>query len=110
MAGPEEMKWPQKALYTYNVQNGDKFILDEKVSLGRLRTRNSSSSSPLGISPGSKGGDSPGRISFILSPKMANNNSKANSASPRSRAARNLFGSSEKSNETLAKTQSPGGN
>ncbi len=32
MAGPEEMKWPQKELYTYNVQNGDKFILDEKVN------------------------------------------------------------------------------
>ncbi len=32
MAGPEEMKWPQKELYTYNVQNGDKFIIDEKVN------------------------------------------------------------------------------
>ena len=30
-AGPEEMKWPNKALYTYNVQEGDRFILDEKV-------------------------------------------------------------------------------
>ena len=27
-SGPEEMKWPNKALYTYNVQEGDKFILD----------------------------------------------------------------------------------
>ncbi len=33
MAGPEEMKWPQKELYTYNVQNGDKFIVDEKVRM-----------------------------------------------------------------------------
>ena len=38
MAGPEEMKWPQKELYTYNVRNGDKFILDEKVNLPRMRT------------------------------------------------------------------------
>lgn len=38
--GPEEMKWPQKELYTYNVRDGDSFILDEKVSLGKQRNRN----------------------------------------------------------------------
>merc|ERR1739848_869586 len=50
LAGPEEMKWPNKALYTYNVQEGDRFILDEKVSLTKLRTNSgtslSSSTSP----------------------------------------------------------------
>ena len=40
VAGPEEMKWPSKELYTYNVRDGDSFILDEKVSLGKLKTRN----------------------------------------------------------------------
>jgi len=50
LAGPEEMKWPNKALYTYNVQEGDRFILDEKVSLTKIRTNSgtslSSSTSP----------------------------------------------------------------
>ena len=45
VAGPEEMKWPSKELYTYNVRDGDSFILDEKVSLGKLKTRNLSFSS-----------------------------------------------------------------
>ena len=52
LAGPEEMKWPLKQLYTYNVQNGDAFILDEKVPLTRLRTKSASStaSSPASVS------------------------------------------------------------
>jgi hypothetical protein len=29
-AGPDEMKFNQKKLYTYNVQDGDKFIVDHK--------------------------------------------------------------------------------
>lgn len=30
IAGPEEMKFNQKKLYTYNVQDGDKFFVDPK--------------------------------------------------------------------------------
>ena len=29
-AGPQEMKWPQKGLYTYNLQHGDYFVLQTK--------------------------------------------------------------------------------
>ena len=33
------MKWPQKGLYTYNVREGDSFILDEKAPpLPKLKT------------------------------------------------------------------------
>jgi hypothetical protein len=39
VAGPEEMKWPSKELYTYNVRDGDSFILDEKVAIGKMKTR-----------------------------------------------------------------------
>ena len=36
------MKFPQKALYTYNVRNGDSFIIDEKAPpLPKLRANNS---------------------------------------------------------------------
>ena len=28
--GPEELKFSQKKLYTYNVQDGDEFIVDQK--------------------------------------------------------------------------------
>jgi len=31
--GPEEMKWHTKELYTYNVRDGDYFVVDEKVQL-----------------------------------------------------------------------------
>jgi len=30
LMGPEEMKWGNKEVYTYNVQNGDYFVVDEK--------------------------------------------------------------------------------
>ena len=30
LMGPEEMKWGSKELYTYNVQSGDYFVVDEK--------------------------------------------------------------------------------
>lgn len=30
LMGPEEMKFNQKKLYTYNVQDGDKFLVDPK--------------------------------------------------------------------------------
>ena len=31
--GPEEMKWHSKELYTYNVRDGDYFVVDEKAQL-----------------------------------------------------------------------------
>ena len=33
IAGPEEMKFPNKELYTYNVIDGDYFLVDEKAQL-----------------------------------------------------------------------------
>merc|ERR1711981_203223 len=30
LVGPEEMKWGTKEVYTYNVTNGDYFVVDEK--------------------------------------------------------------------------------
>ena len=30
VAGPEEMKWPMKGLYTYDIQDGDYFVVEEK--------------------------------------------------------------------------------
>ena len=68
LAGPEEMKWPSKLLYTYNVRNGDKFIVDEKVPLARLRTnsnRSNSGTSPA-PSPGSKYS-----VTFQIAPREA---------------------------------------
>lgn len=104
MAGPEEMKWPQKALYTYNVQNGDKFILDEKVSLGRLhRSRTTSSTS---LSPGNNNNnylksESP-RIAFSFSPRFGS--SPNMKPSPRgAKVARNLFGTPSKSQDKAKK-------
>lgn len=121
MAGPEEMKWPQKALYTYNVQNGDKFILDEKMFLSRVRT---SSRSSLGsFSPGSKFLENRS-ITFSISPRnglmisspgmkkptppvnknnnINNNNNyqskRQHGISPKSSVAKNLFGKSQKKN------------
>jgi hypothetical protein len=100
LAGPEEMKWPQKALYTYNVQNGDKFILDEKQICGPQRTRTSSSSSYLGLSPGSNKHESPGRLSFTMSPRGIGtfggiSASSSSLSTPRAKVSRNLFGAAE---------------
>ena len=111
------MKWPSKSLYTYNVRNGDKFIVDEKVPLTRLRTRNSSSTS---LSPSTS--PSKNTMTFQISPRIPGFNAPPNSSSsgatpgprtpnPRSnqqtgggnnraaaaaRVARNLFGGSAK--------------
>lgn len=30
VSGPEEMRFNQKKLFTYNVQDGDKFLVDPK--------------------------------------------------------------------------------
>jgi hypothetical protein len=99
-SGPEEMKWPNKALYTYNVQEGDKFILDEKVPLTKLRT-NSGTSLSSSTSPKVYG--SPGNyrtaVQFGLTPYRTGSSGQRPSAptTPRSAASsgvsRNLFGS-----------------
>lgn len=50
--GPEEMKFPQKALYTYNVRSGDSFIVDEKAPpLPKLKPVNPSSRMSAAYSP-----------------------------------------------------------
>ena len=94
VAGPEEMKWSQKELYTYNVHNGDKFIVDEKVPLGRIRTSSRSSlSSSYGassLSPKINVESQRNAISFQLTPKP--NFGMARSPGGRSGPARNLFG------------------
>jgi hypothetical protein len=60
--GPEEMKWAGKGLYTYNVREGDYFVLDEKAPLkGTMRSSRSNNSlifgspSPSQKSPCPKG-------------------------------------------------------
>lgn len=60
--GPEEMKLPGKGLYTYNVREGDYFVLDEKAPLkGTMRSSRSNNSlifgspSPSQKSPCPKG-------------------------------------------------------
>eukprot|EP00095_Tigriopus_kingsejongensis_P002556 maker-scaffold309_size213625-snap-gene-1.27 protein:Tk02556 transcript:maker-scaffold309_size213625-snap-gene-1.27-mRNA-1 annotation:"isoform a" len=115
VAGPEEMKWAQKSLYTYNVQNGDKFILDEKVILPRIRTI---SRSTMGsYSPGSKFLENRS-ITFSVSPrngltitspgmkKPPNNNNNGQKKNHRKsgtpnhgQAVRNLFGKSTNNNK-----------
>jgi hypothetical protein len=106
-SGPEEMKWPNKALYTYNVQEGDKFILDEKVPLTKLRT-NSGTSLSSSTSPKVYG--SPGNyrtaVQFGLTPYRMGSSGQRPSAptTPRSAASsgvsRNLFGSGGNSGGT----------
>jgi hypothetical protein len=55
IVGPEEMKWAQKGLYTYNVREGDYFVVDEKVPLkGTMRSSKSNNSLIFG-SPSPKG-------------------------------------------------------
>lgn len=107
LAGPEEMKWPQKSLHTYNVQNGDSFILDEKVTLPRLRTTSRSSvGSGLTPSPRPTSGESP-KMSLTFS--MVPRNGFFSGSSPGSKkgqkyagpknageVARNLFGKTQK--------------
>ena len=108
MAGPEEMKWPQKSLHTYNVQNGDSFILDEKVTLPRLRTTSRSSvGSGLSTSPRPPSGgvsESPKMaLTFSMVPRngfFSGSGSKKGQkyAGPKNagEVARNLFGKTQK--------------
>lgn len=58
-AGPEEMKWPNKALYTYNVREGDSFIVDEKAPLPKLKTPNKAAASGGGATSPKVYGQSP---------------------------------------------------
>ena len=99
------MKFPQKALYTYNVRNGDSFILDEKAPpLPKLKTvtpnRMSAAYSPnpqlSGTSPAVYPQQQRHAVTFAaISPKtFANSNSKGTAKSPRgknSNVKRNLF-------------------
>jgi hypothetical protein len=48
--GPEEMKFNQKKLYTYNVQDGDKFLVDAKWCL-RVIFRSYDSTSTTKVLP-----------------------------------------------------------
>jgi len=41
VSGPEEMKYGSKGLYTYNVREGDYFVIDEKATLKPVRTQRS---------------------------------------------------------------------
>ena len=110
LAGPEEMKWPNKCLYTYNVQEGDRFILDEKVPLTKLRT-NSGNAVSNSSSPKVYGGNSPGSYRtaiqfgftpYRMNPAASGGNTKPNTNSSQQHRAsgttsgvsRNLFGRS----------------
>ena len=133
--GPEEMKFPQKCLYTYNVCNGDSFILDEKAPpLPKLKTAgvNSSNRMSAAYSPNPKlYGTSPAypqrqAVTFAaISPRQtfaANSSGKSDPdkcsstiKSPRARNAssvkRNLFGSppkNEKSTKNSNTAKDPG--
>ena len=115
IAGPEEMKFPNKELYTYNVIEGDYFLVDEKAQLrvltgspqansmvfgshsptgnpnGNARIRRKSSESPFPQNPRrrrkSSGRTSPGRTS----PSPISNTGKS-SPSVKTPLVRNLFG------------------
>ena len=112
IAGPEEMKFANKELYTYNVIDGDYFVIDEKAQLKVLtgspransmvfgsslspggsgsRIRRKSSESMISPNPRSRrkssGRTSPGRTS--PSP------GSVSPASSKTSVVRNLFGSS----------------
>eukprot|EP00090_Calanus_glacialis_P009319 TRINITY_DN17711_c0_g1_i1.p1 TRINITY_DN17711_c0_g1~~TRINITY_DN17711_c0_g1_i1.p1 ORF type:complete len:541 (-),score=123.58 TRINITY_DN17711_c0_g1_i1:277-1899(-) len=123
IAGPEEMKFANKELYTYNVINGDYFVVDEKAQLrvltgspransmvfgsvsptgntsGNTRIRRKSSESSFPQNPRtrrkSSGRTSPGRTS----PRPFQSGGKSGPFTPSSPSAktpvvRNLFGNS----------------
>lgn len=104
-AGPEEMKWAQKGLYTYNVRDGDSFILDEKVPLPKLKT-NAKANSAYSTSPKVYGNSpifptaylnqhSRNSVTFgMISPKqMMGRGAAAPKGKPN--VSRNLFGGGE---------------
>lgn len=121
IAGPEEMKFANKELYTYNVIDGDYFVVDEKAQLkvltgspranslvfgslsptgnsisgnsSRIRRKSSESSFPQNprLRRKSSGRTSPGRIS----PSGSLTPSSPSSKAP---VVRNLFGNSNVKN------------
>lgn len=102
ITGPEEMKWGSKGLYTYNVRQGDYFVVDQKNNLTRLK---STRSNPLMFgSPSPKGYTSlsaktGSKLSFgERTPNQRRNSSGSKSGSSctppeRSSVSRNIFSS-----------------
>ena len=112
IAGPEEMKFANKELYTYNVIDGDYFVIDEKAQLKVLTGSPRANSMVFGssLSPGSSGSSrirrkssesmiSPNprsrrKSSGRTSPGRTSPSPGANSPSGKPPVVRNLFGSS----------------
>ena len=119
IAGPEEMKFANKELYTYNVIDGDYFVIDEKAQLKVLTGSPRANSMVFGssLSPGSSGS----RVRRKSSESMASQNPRSrrkssgrttpggrtspNPVSPsgKSSVSRNLFGSSNNLKNPVAK-------
>jgi len=111
IAGPEEMKFANKELYTYNVIEGDYFVVDEKAQLRVLTGSPRANSMVFGssLSPGSCGGTRTRRKSSesLISPNPRSRRKSSGRTSPgrtspspgvlspsgKSSAVRNLFGS-----------------
>jgi len=69
IAGPEEMKFANKELYTYNVIDGDYFVVDEKAQLRVLTGSPRANSMVFGSSLSPTGySNSSGRSNFGTSP------------------------------------------
>jgi len=109
IAGPEEMKFANKALYTYNVNEGDYFVVDEKAQLKVLTGSPRANSMVFGssLSPGSSGGSRIRRKSSecLISPNPRSRRKSSGRTSPgrtspspsgKQSVVRNLFGSSSK--------------
>merc|ERR1711902_218038 len=115
IAGPEEMKFANKELYTYNVIEGDYFVVDEKAQLKVLTGSPRANSMVFGssLSPTSSGGSRIRRKSSesLISPNPPRSRRKssgrtspgrtspspgATSPSNKPSVVRNLFGSTSK--------------
>ena len=106
------MKFPQRALYRYNIRNGDSFIIDEKVPpLPKLKIINTNrmsaaySPNPYGTSPATYPQQQRQAVTLaVINPKtFANSNSKTAAKSPRSKNSnvkRNLFGESNEKTDS----------
>ena len=99
------MKFPNKALYTFNVTSGDSFIVDEKKPLSKLKTSGSAkfeTTSPkiYGTSPSFPSSSRLGVTFAAINPKTFANSGNSGTKGKRSHVAaapasvaRNLFGS-----------------
>ena len=113
IAGPEEMKFANKELYTYNVIEGDYFVIDEKAQLKVLTGSPRANSMVFGssLSPGSGGSRIRRKSSESLispnprsrrkssgrtSPGRTSPSPGATSPSNKPSVVRNLFGSTSK--------------